>query len=147
MDQSSPKRILILGGGFGGIYAAMYLDKTLARAPNFQVTLVNQDNFFLFTPMLHEVAACDLDVTHIVNPIRKLLRHVQFFEGEVQAIDLLQRRVTVAHGADGHCHDLGYDHLVLASVPSTNFFGMAGLRDSCADHEVARRCHPSAEPG
>jgi NADH dehydrogenase len=50
-------RVLILGGGFGGLYVAMELEKTLARDPDVEVTLVNRDNFFLFTPMLHEVAA------------------------------------------------------------------------------------------
>src|SRR6516164_6002900 len=98
MNTRSPKRILILGGGFAGVYAAMHLDKTIARDPDVEVTLVNHENFFLFTPMLHEVAACDLDITHIVNPIRKLLRHVQFFEGDVEAVDLEARQVTVAHG-------------------------------------------------
>jgi NADH:quinone reductase (non-electrogenic) len=44
---------------------------------------------FLFTPMLHEVAASDLDLTHIVNPVHKLLRRVKFFAGDVEAIDLL----------------------------------------------------------
>ena len=129
MNQSSPIHIMILGGGFGGVYAAMALDKTLAGNPNILVTLVNQENFFLFTPMMHEVAACDLDVTHIVNPIRKLLKHVQFFEGEVRAIDLEGRTVTVSHGFDHHCHTMPYDHLVLALGSVTNFFGMAGLRD------------------
>jgi len=52
--------ILILGGGFGGLYAALQLDKTLARDPNVTITLVNRDNFFLFTPILHEVAASDI---------------------------------------------------------------------------------------
>lgn len=59
--------MLILGGGFGGVYAALQLDKTLARDPDVTVTVVNRENFFLFTPMPHEVAASDLDVTHIVN--------------------------------------------------------------------------------
>src|SRR5262245_5603171 len=74
------KRILILGGGFAGLYAALHFEKTLARDPDIEVTLVNRENFFLFTPMLHEVAASDLDMTHIVNPIRKFFRCVQFFE-------------------------------------------------------------------
>ena len=67
-------RVLILGGGFGGLYAALEFEKR--RDPDFEVTLISQENFFLFTPMLHEVAASDLDLTHIVNPIRKILRHV-----------------------------------------------------------------------
>ena len=75
----SKKKIVILGGGFGGLYTALELDKTLARDPDVEVTLVNKDNFFLFTPMLHEIAASDVDLTTIVNPIRKLLRRVHFF--------------------------------------------------------------------
>jgi NADH:quinone reductase (non-electrogenic) len=56
-------RILILGGGFAGLHAAIHLDGTLARDPDVEITLINRENFFLFTPMLHEVAASDLDLT------------------------------------------------------------------------------------
>jgi len=84
------KRVLILGGGFGGIYAALEFEKR--QDLDFEVTLISQDNFFLFTPMLHEVAASDLDLTHIVNPIRKMLRYVHFFEGEVRSVDIMKRR-------------------------------------------------------
>ena len=65
-------RVLILGGGFGGLYAALEFEKR--RFTGIEVTLISEENFFLFTPMLHEVAASDLDLTHIVNPIRKMLR-------------------------------------------------------------------------
>ena len=54
------KRIVILGGGFGGVYAAMHLEKLLARHGAVEISLVSRDNFFLFTPMLHEIAASDL---------------------------------------------------------------------------------------
>ncbi len=120
-------RILILGGGFGGLYTALELEKTLARDPNIEVTLVNHENFFLFTPMLHEIAASDLDVTHIVNPIRKLLKRVRFFNGDVASIDLERKRVRVFHGEDKHPHELEYDHLVLALGAITNFFKLPGL--------------------
>ena len=70
-NTASQKWILILGGGFAGLAVAMELEKTLARDASVEVTLVNRDNFFLFTPMLHEVAASDLDLTTIVNPVRK----------------------------------------------------------------------------
>src|SRR5947209_16013832 len=93
-------RILILGGGFGGLYTALELEKKLHKYPNVEVTLVNRENFFLFTPMLHEVAAGDLDLTNIVSPVRKLLRKVNFFEGEVEAIDLEKQRVLVSHRFD-----------------------------------------------
>jgi NADH dehydrogenase len=119
---------VILGGGFGGVYAALQLEHTLARDPDVEVTLVNRENFFLFTPLLHEVAASDLDVTHIVNPIRKLLRRVQFFEGDVESIDLSARRVVISHGVAYHPHELAYDHLVLALGAITNFYHLPGLQ-------------------
>src|SRR6266540_1045305 len=120
-------RVLILGGGFGGLYAALEFEKR--RDPQFEVTVVNRENFFLFTPMLHEVAASDLDLTNIVNPVRKLLRHVKTFVGEVQSVDLDKRQVVVAHGFARHAHALGYDHLVLGLGSVTNFFGIPGLAE------------------
>jgi NADH dehydrogenase len=122
-------RIVILGGGFGGLYAALRLEKTLARDPEVEILLVNRENFFLFTPMLHEVAASDLDLTHIVNPVRKLLRRVQFFDGDVDDIDLPGRKVAVSHGAEHHSHELTYDHLVIALGSITNFFNLPGLAE------------------
>src|SRR5437899_12780015 len=71
------KRIVILGGGFGGDYAAIHLEKLLARQSAVEISLVSRDNFFLFTPMLHEIAARDLAISNIVNPLRKLLQRVQ----------------------------------------------------------------------
>jgi NADH dehydrogenase len=125
--RGSSNRILVLGGGFGGVYAALELEKTLARRDDLDVTLVTRDNFFLFTPMLHEVAAGDLELGTIVNPLRKLLRRVNTFVGNVEAIDLDARQVRVSHGLDGHTHDLAYDQLILALGSSTNFFGLPGV--------------------
>jgi NADH dehydrogenase len=122
-------RVVILGGGFGGMYAALEFERALARGAAVDVTLVNHDNFFLFTPMLHEVAASDLDITNIVSPIRKLLRRVTFFHGEIEAIDLMHQRVGLSHGHEQHCHSLPYDHLVLALGSTTNFFDIPGLAD------------------
>jgi NADH:quinone reductase (non-electrogenic) len=127
VTRIQPTRILILGGGFGGLYAALELERTLARGCEVEVTLVCRDNFHLFTPMLHEVAASDLDLTHIVNPIRKLLRRVRLFVGEVERIDLASRRVSVSHSHEHHHHELLYDHLVLALGSVTNLAGLPGL--------------------
>lgn len=129
MHTNGPKRILILGGGFGGLYAALHLEKKLAHDPNVEVTLVNRENFFLFTPMLHEVAASDLDLAHIVNPFRKLLRKVQFFNGDAHSIDLANKRVVVSHGHMHHSHELEYDHLVIALGAITNFHDLPGLEE------------------
>jgi len=121
-------RVLILGGGFGGLYAALEFEKR--HDPDFEVTLISQDNFFLFTPMLHEVAASDLDLTHIVNPIRKMLRHVHFFEGEVRSIDVAKRQVVIAHGFDKHTHTLEYDHVAFALGCVTNFYNIPRLAET-----------------
>src|SRR5213594_1373579 len=121
------KRIVILGGGFGGLYTALEIERTIARDPDVEVTLVNHDNFFLFTPMLHEVAASDLDMTHIVNPIRKLLKRVQFFQGDVERIGLEEKSVEISHGADHHHHQLEYDHLVISLGNITNYYNLPGL--------------------
>jgi len=122
-------RVLILGGGFGGIHAALELERRLGVDADVEVTLVSRDNFFLFTPMLHEVAACDVELTNIVNPIRKLLARTRSFVGTVEGIDLAARQVTVAHGYDRHTHALSYDHLVLALGATTNFFGLPGVAE------------------
>src|SRR5215831_11923255 len=126
MVAQSAKRILILGGGFGGLYAALGLEKALGGDSSIRVTLVNRENFFLFTPMLHEIAASDLDFTHIVNPIRRLVTKVEFFHGEVRSIDLGSRRVEVLHGPQRHLHELGYEYLVMALGSTTNYYGISG---------------------
>src|SRR5271170_1672484 len=125
------KRILILGGGFGGIYAALRFEKLLARRPELEVTLVTRDNYFLFTPMLPEVAAGDLELSTIINPLRKLLKRVKTFVGTIEALNLEGQRITVSHGFDGHCHELLYDQLILALGTGTNFFNLPGVEDSC----------------
>jgi NADH dehydrogenase len=118
-----------VGGGFGGLHTALHLEKALAAGVSLDVTLVNRENFFLFTPMLHEVAASDLDITHIVNPVRKLLRRVKFFDGEVRLLDLEGRKAIVSHGFSPHTHELAYDHLVLGLGSTTNFYGLPGLEE------------------
>jgi NADH:ubiquinone reductase (H+-translocating) len=120
-------RVLILGGGFGGLYAALEFEKR--RDPRIEVTVVNRENFFLFTPMLHEIAASDLDLTNIVNPVRKLIRHVNFFCGDVEKIAIDKKQVVVSHGFHRHSHTLEYDHLVLSLGSVTNFFNLPGVAE------------------
>ena len=128
MENVARKRILILGVGFAGLTVAMELDKRLARDPFAEVTLINRENFFLFTPMLHEVAVSDLDLTTIVNPVCKLLRRVHFFAGEINEIDVKQRRVVVSHGFDRHHHTFDFDFLVFGLGSVTNLYGIPGLQ-------------------
>jgi NADH:ubiquinone reductase (H+-translocating) len=125
----APTRVVVLGGGFGGVEAARRLERLVGGRDDVEVTLVSRENFFLFTPMLHEVAASDVDITHIVSPLRALLRRAAVMVGEVAGIDLHARTVRVAHGSDGHVHELGYDQLVIALGSTTNFYGLPGLAE------------------
>jgi NADH dehydrogenase len=124
-NENARPRIVVLGGGFGGVYTALNLERLLGKSA--AITLVSRDNFFLFTPMLHEVAASDIDITHLVSPLRALLKHATVFTGEVVSIDCEARTVSVQHGLDAHVHRLAYDHLVVALGAVTNFFGLPGL--------------------
>lgn len=118
------KRVYILGGGFGGLYSALEMEQRLKERTDIEVTLVNRDNFFLFTPMLHEVAASDLELTTIVNPVRKLLRKVQVFSGDVERVDLEKRLLTLSHGFQRHSHTVNYDHLIVALGSIANFHNL-----------------------
>ena len=122
-------RIVIAGGGFAGLYAAMHFEKRLARRADVEVTVISRDNFILFTPMLHEVAAGDLYPGDIVNPLRRILRHVKVVEADVCTVDLTGRIVGCTGGIAERELNFEFDHLLLTLGSETNFFDMQGLRD------------------
>src|SRR6201982_3057982 len=122
-------KLIIAGGVYAGLYAAKYFDKHLAQRPEIEVTLISRENFILFTPMLHEVAAGDLYPGDIVNPVRRILRHVKVFEADVQAVDLNARRVHCTGGIADRELEFEFDHLLLTLGSETNFFNMDGVRD------------------
>src|SRR5207245_7373187 len=115
----------ILGGGFAGVETARDLDRTAAKRSDVEVTLISRDNFTLFTPMLDEVAAGDLEPPHICNPLRKLLRPVTVFSGDIIAIDMTRPHVTISYGIKQLSRRLAFVHLVLALVVETAAFDFA----------------------
>ena len=123
------QRILILGGGFGGIYAALHLEKVFAREGSVEVTLINQDNYLLFSPMLPEVASSGIEAKHIITPIRAFFRKVRFMDGEVAAIDFEKRVVHASHCPQCKDFSLEFDHLVLALGSVTSFHGLPGVAE------------------
>jgi NADH:quinone reductase (non-electrogenic) len=128
-SPADPMRIVILGGGFGGLYSALHLEKTIAADPTVEVTLVSRENFVLFTPMLHEVAAGDLEPSDIVCPLGPMLKRVRFLQADVDGIDLEAREVSLAHGVDRKRTMLTYDHLVIALGSESNFFELPGVEE------------------
>ena len=119
IDSHTPRfRILILGGGFGGVYTARHLEKLCKGRSDVEIVLVSRDNFLVMTPLLFEVCSGTLDLRHCSFPIRAFLRGTQFGEAIVERIDLERRVVHVAaHGQDD---ELTYDHLVVALGAMTN---------------------------
>jgi NADH dehydrogenase len=111
-------RIVILGGGFGGVYTARSLERLLRRRPDTEIVLVSRDNFLLMTPLLFEVFSGTLDPRHCSFPLRAFLRTTRLGEAAVRGIDL-ERRVVHLTGAGGDA-ELAYDHLVLALGALTN---------------------------
>ncbi len=121
------KRVVILGGGFAGVYTAQYLERALGRRGDFEIVLVNKENYFVFQPMLAEVVSGAIGITDAVSPIRRLLPRTDLHVREIESVDLKKRTVTTAQGFQPHPHVLHYDHLVLALGSVTDFRGMRGL--------------------
>src|SRR6266446_3407083 len=115
---ASKKRILILGGGFGGVYTARHLERLCRRRSDVEIVLVSRDNFLLMTPLLFEVCSGVLDARHCSFPIRAFLCTTRFIEAAVQGIDLERRVVHLS--AEGERGELPYDQLVLALGSKTN---------------------------
>jgi NADH dehydrogenase len=111
-------RIVILGGGFGGVYTARHLEKLCKRRSDVEIVLLSRDNFLLMTPLLFEVCSGTLEMRHCSIPIRDFLRTTRFAEATVQGIDLERRVVRVA--VPGEMRELTYDQLVLALGARTN---------------------------
>lgn len=120
------KRILILGGGFGGVATAQELQKRLPRN-SFEIHLVSQENFSLFTPMLPEVAGGGIETRHILNPLRQACPNAIVTIGLVVDIDLQRRSVTVVRGWHQDRDELAYDYLVIALGAVTNFSEVNGM--------------------
>ena len=112
------KRIVILGGGFGGVYTARHLERLVRHHSDVEIVLVSRDNFLLMTPLLFEVFSGTLELRHCSFPVRAFLRTTRFVEAAVESIDL-ERRV-VHLGAAGVSGELAYDQLVLALGTRTN---------------------------
>ncbi len=121
-STSLAPRIMILGGGFAGVTTALELAKRTAGVLPVDITLVSEQNFFLFTPMLAEAATGAVETRHVLYPIRPLCgkRGVEFGEMSVEAIDLDRRRVIVRHRRSAVRQRVHYDKLVLALGATPN---------------------------
>ena len=118
-NLQSVTQIVVLGGGFAGVYAARRMEKLFAGRDDAQIFLVSRNNFLLMTPLLFEVCSGKLEMSACSISIREFLRRVEFIEASVEAIDLDRRTVLVSSGATNE-RELRYDHLVFALGSLTN---------------------------
>ncbi len=121
------KRILIAGGGFGGLYAARSLER-IATAGSARITLVNDANFMLYTPLLPGAAGATLDPRHVVVPLRSQLRRTDLVIGHVTGADPGRCTLHVCR-ADGEQIELGYDHLLVALGSISRTLPIPGLAE------------------
>jgi NADH dehydrogenase len=124
------KKILILGGGFAGIECCLKLESYFKNNDDVKITLVAEDNFMLFTPMLPQVASGTIETRHIVTPIRSLIKKTRFFEAKIKNIDPHGKNITLYGTAENRGVQLHYDFLVVALGSKTNFFGMKDVEEN-----------------
>src|SRR5690606_32918969 len=111
---------VIVGAGFGGLWAA----KELAKEPAVDVVLIDRNNYHTFIPLLYQVAAAELEPEQIAYPIRSIFRrsdNVRFRLGEVEGVNLAAREVHVSG------ERINYDYLILAAGSITNHFGIESV--------------------
>jgi NADH dehydrogenase len=118
------KRVVIVGGGFGGLHLVRHLEKQLKRGEA-QVTLVDRSNFSLFTPLLYQVATGELPPHAVAYPLRVPLAKAgfRFLRTQVEAIDVDKKTVRTEDG------EIAYDHVVIVPGSVTNDFGIPGVKE------------------
>ncbi|HEY7341575.1 MAG TPA: NAD(P)/FAD-dependent oxidoreductase [Ktedonobacterales bacterium] len=122
------KRIVVLGGGFGGVAAAQRLDRQFRHDDDVEIVLVSNTNFLVYTPMLADVAGGTIEPRHAVPPIRDFLKKAHFREAFVKSIDAANQTV---HGTliNGDIVDVQYDYLVVALGAVTNYRHATGAAE------------------
>jgi NADH dehydrogenase len=128
---NSKKRVVILGGGFGGVYVAAHLSKLLSRKEleEIEIVLVNRENYIVFQPLLPEVISGSVELNHVIAPIRRMAPRAHLFTRDVEAIDPVQRIVTLSPGVRPATTSIYYDHLVIALGTRLDHSKIPGMRE------------------
>src|SRR5437867_10766989 len=127
-----PTRILILGGGFGGVYTALTLERLLRhdlRRGTVEIALVNRENYIVFQPMLPEVISGSIGLVDTISPIRRLCPNTNLYTRPIEKVDIQRRRVLTAAGLGTRPCEIEYDHLVIALGNVTSLANLPGLAE------------------
>lgn len=123
------KRIVILGGGFAGVYTAIYLEKYLKPSDDVEVAIVNRENYFVYQPMLPDVVGGSVDLLDTVSSIRRLAPKTRLFVREIESINLAEKTVTLTPKFSHRPFVINYDHLIFTLGNVTDFRGMVGIHE------------------
>ncbi|MEE9214590.1 MAG: NAD(P)/FAD-dependent oxidoreductase [Thermodesulfobacteriota bacterium] len=129
MSSDKKTKILVVGGGFGGLETVNTLEKQFSNDDNIEITLVDRNNYLIFTSMLAEVVASSIEPQHCVVPLRECLNKASFKELEVKNIDLDNKKVECFHYHSNESFILDYDFLVLALGSKSGFHGVPGAEE------------------
>ena len=121
-------KVLIIGGGFGGIYSAKHLEKI--KLDNFDIELISNNNYFIFQPLLPEVTSGVISAFDAVTPIRQMFKSIKFRHAEVNSIDLEKQNVGIIQGFKKRQHYINYDHLIIALGQENNSEIIPGLKNN-----------------
>ena len=134
------KRIVILGGGFGGVYTAVHLGRLLSRREleTIEIVLVNRENYIVFQPLLPEVISGSVELNHVIAPIRRLAPHARLYTGGIESIDLAARVVTFSDEVRPVPLAIRYDHLVVAMGTRLDDSQIPGLREHAIPFKYLR---------
>src|SRR5690349_7653227 len=128
-QQRGAARVVILGGGFAGVYTAKHLLAQLGRRRDVSVELLSEENYFVFQPLLPEVAAVGIAATHVVNPIRELVPGARFRCCRIVSVDVSAKCVWVSQGEGLRLIPVHYDHLVFCLGKVSDFSSMPGVQE------------------
>ena len=135
------KKVVILGGGFGGVEALKKLQKGFENDIQVDITIINRDNFLLFTPMLHEVISGMIETSHIAIPLRSFCKRAKFIEADIERIDIekgkifLRNSLFVSKGEnfdkDPYRHfQIEFDYLLVSLGGETNYYNNKNIEQS-----------------
>jgi NADH dehydrogenase len=140
-EKITPKKVVVLGGGFAGIEAIKKLQKAFEDDVDIDITLVNKDNFLLFTPMLHEVISGMIETSHIAIPLRSFCKRARFIEADVENIDIEKRKIFLRNSISlgksedvdkdtFHDFQIEFDYMIISLGGETNYYGNQKIMQS-----------------
>ena len=123
------KKIVILGGGFGGVYTAMHLGRLIQSEDELEISIINRENYMVFQPLMPEVVSGSIDVMHCITPIRRLCPFAKIYSREIEQIDLSNKTIVTSPSFSPNPLVIPYDYLIISLGTVNDFSRMPGVKE------------------